>query len=224
MVFLPGFLCDERLWAHQLKALLPYIPCTVVDLRRKQSLQEMVQAVQALPYPKFTLVGFSMGGYIAQAFAVQHPERIHQLVLIGATGAELSEREYKARSRMKSLLQKVAYAGLSEAELKFYLHPQSYENPEIREIIRAMAASNSSEMYLHQMNATLDRKDFKPQLNSLHFPMTLIAGAQDKMAPREQIEAFHRAMPLSKLFLLENCGHFVPLEKPQELSQILSQL
>lgn len=163
-----------------------------------------------------------MGGYIAQAFAVHFPERLRQLVLVGATGAALSEKEYRARARMKSLLQKVAYAGLSDIELKFYLHPKSYENTEIRETIRAMAASNTSAMYLGQMAATLDRQDFKSQLNSLPCPITLIGGAQDKMAPKEQLQEFHQAVTHSQLHLIEGCGHFVPLEKPEELNQILS--
>lgn len=165
-----------------------------------------------------------MGGYIAQAFAVRFPERLHQLVLIGATGAALSEKEYKARVRMKSLLQNVAYAGLSDTELKFYLYPKSYENAEIRETIRAMAASNTSEMYLGQMNATLDRQDFRSALNALKCSINLIGGVQDKMAPKEQLQEFHQAVTHSQLRLIDGCGHFVPLEKPQELNQILSTI
>lgn len=221
IVFLPGFLCDERLWAHQLKVFMPLAPCTVVDFRYMTSADAMVKAVKALPYPHFHLVGFSMGSYIAQAFAVRFPERLRQLVLVGATGAGLSEKEYKGRVRMKSLLRTVAYAGLSDIELKFYLHPKSYDCAEIRETIQAMASSNTSEMYLGQMAATLDRQDFKEELNSLNSPITLIGGMQDKVAPKEQLEAFHQAVSHSRLHFIDGCGHFVPLEKPDELNQIL---
>lgn len=224
IVFLPGFLCDERLWTHQLKAFMPLAPCTVVDLRHKTSVQGMVEAIQALPYPHFHLVGFSMGGYIAQAFAVQSPERLRTLVLIGSSGAVLSEKEYTGRKRMKSLLQNVAYAGLSDLELKYYLHPKAYASEEIRETVRAMAASNTSEMYLGQMNATLDRVDFKSQLQLLKVPITMVSGIQDKLAPREQVQAFHQALPHSHLHLLDECGHFVPLEKPSELNRILNEI
>lgn len=224
IVLVPGFLCDERLWSYQLRFLSPSAPCTVVDLRNKKTLKEMVQALRAIPFPQFHLIGFSMGGYVSQAFAAQYPERLHQLILIGTTGASLSEKAIKARTRMKSLLEKVEYAGLSDAELKIYLHPKSYEKPEVRETVRAMAASNTSEMYLGQMSATLDRRDFKPQLSQFKHQITLIGGAEDKMAPPEQMEALHQALPKSRLHLIAECGHFVPLEKPQELNDLLFEV
>lgn len=221
IVFLPGFLCDERMWAHQVKVFSAQAPCMVVDLRMKATLHDMVEALRAVPFAKFNLVGFSMGAYVAQAFAIQSADRINELVLIGATGDKLGDKEYNARVKMKSLLKNTAYAGMSDAELKYFLYPYAYDVPEIRDLVRDMAASNTSEMYLNQMLSTLDRQDFKARLAALHFPITLIGGALDKLAPRTQVEEFHRAVPRSRLEILEGCGHFVPLEKPAELDHIL---
>ncbi|MBO9665557.1 MAG: alpha/beta hydrolase [Bdellovibrio sp.] len=223
VVFLPGFLCDERLWQHQQESLSEVASCEVVDLRNRRNLQEMLAALDKVPVKKLHLVGFSMGAYVAQVFATQNPDRIGHLVLIGSTGTALPDAEIKTRLQMKTLLQKASFKGLSDRELRHYLHPDAYANPEIANVVREMAASNTSEMYLNQMMATLDRHDLRIQLNSLKFPMTLVGGVQDMITPKDKIEAFHKAVRRSKLHLIEGAGHFVPLEKPTELNQILLQ-
>ncbi len=81
---------------------------------------------------------------------------------------------------MRSVLKKVAFGGLSQRELKHYLHPEALANDTIRNTVLDMAASNSTEMYLNQMNATLDRQDLKMALNSFKFPITLVGGAKIK--------------------------------------------
>lgn len=162
-------------------------------------------------------------GLVAQAFATQEPTRLESLVLIGATGGSLPEVEIKSRSQMKSILQRTEYKGLSDRELKYYLHPTSFENPSIVDTIRAMTASNTSEMYMGQMNATLNRDDYKTALNKLTVPITMIVGNEDRITAPQEVESFHQAVTHSKLFRVPECGHFVPLEKPEELNQILSE-
>jgi pimeloyl-ACP methyl ester carboxylesterase len=222
-IFLPGFLCDERLWQHQQEALSAVASCEVVDLRNRRNLQEMLGELDKVPVKKINLIGFSMGAYVAQVFAAQNPDRIGHLVLIGSTGTSLPDSEIKVRLQMKTLLQKASYKGLSDRELSHYLHPDAFANPAIANVVREMAAANTSEMYLNQMMATLDRHDMRIQLNSYKFPMTLVGGAQDRITPKDKIEAFHKAVLRSKLHLIEGAGHFVPLEKPAELNQILLQ-
>jgi pimeloyl-ACP methyl ester carboxylesterase len=220
VILLPGFLCDQRLWKFQ-KILWASRPSMIIDLRHCKTLTEMVHLVEPAPYERFILVGFSMGAYVAQVFATQYPTRIEQLVLIGATGSSLPDVEIKGRMQMKSILQHSEYKGLSERELKHYLHPKSFENTTIKKTVQEMTASNTSEMYLGQMIATLEREDYKATLNSLHFPITMIVGDEDKITLPQEVELFHQAIPRSQLFRIPECGHFVPLEKPEELNQIL---
>ncbi|QDK44416.1 hypothetical protein DOM22_04215 [Bdellovibrio sp. ZAP7] len=220
VVCLPGFLCDERLWTYQ-KDLLAEIDCSFADLRKASNLNQMLDTIdKSFPGP-MTLLGFSMGGYVAQVFATQFPHRVAELILIGTTGSPLTDVEVKIRIQTRNLLKKVAFGGIASSQLKHYLHPDALENSEIRQLILDMAASNNTEMYLNQMNATLDRRDLKMNLNSLKIPITLIGGVDDQIAPKEKMEAFSRAIPRARLHMIEGAGHFIPLEKPDELNAIL---
>lgn len=223
-VLLPGFLCDERLWVNQVTVLSKQHEAHVVDLRHCKSLDEMIDAVAARPWSQFTLVGFSMGGYVAQAFAARFPERIKSLFLIATNGGSLSDFEITTRSRMESILKNARYKGISEKELRRYIHPDSWSNPQISEVIYAMSAANTSEMYLGQMKATLHRQDFKPALEKLHFPVIIIGGAEDRVVPQEEVQALHQAISRSEMHLLSPCGHYVPLEKPEELTALLQKI
>ncbi|WP_413560240.1 alpha/beta fold hydrolase [Bdellovibrio sp. HCB209] len=221
VVCLPGFLCDERLWTYQ-KEVLKSHDTKFLDLRFASNLNQMIADIAQAHTDPFTIIGFSMGAYVAQVFATLYPEKVQQLILIGATGSPLTDVEYKARIQTRNILRKVSYGGLSTKELKHYLHPNALENETIRTLILQMAASNNTEMYLNQMNATLERQDLKMSLNGLRFPVTLIGGAQDQIAPRTKMESFHKAIPRSTLHIIEESGHFIPLEKPEEVSAIFA--
>ncbi len=220
VVCLPGFLCDERLWTYQ-KEVLAGVNCSYADLRMASNLNQMLEIIDnSFPAP-LTLVGFSMGAYVAQVFATQFPHRVAQMILIGTTGSPLTDVEIKIRIQTRNMLKKVAFGGIASSQLKHYLHPDALDNDEIRNLILQMAASNNTEMYLNQMNATLDRRDLKMNLNSLKIPITLVGGVDDQIAPKEKMEAFNRAIPHSRLHMIEGAGHFIPLEKPKELNAIL---
>jgi pimeloyl-ACP methyl ester carboxylesterase len=220
VVCLPGFLCDDRLWTYQ-KEILASVPCAYPDLRMATNLNQMLDAINETFGAPLTLIGFSMGAYVAQVFATQFPHRVEQMILIGTTGSPLTDVEVKIRIQTRNLLKKVSFGGISSKQLQHYLHPEALENEDIRNLILQMAASNNTEMYLNQMNATLDRKDLKMHLNSMKFPITLVGGAQDQIAPKEKLEGFNRAIPRSHLHMIEGAGHFIPLEKPEELNAIL---
>lgn len=220
VVCLPGFLCDERLWTYQKEGLSTY-DCKFLDLRFASNLNQMVDSILRAHDKPMSIIGFSMGAYVAQVFATLYPDHVRQLILLGATGSPLTDVEYKVRVQTRNILRKVSYGGLNPNELKHYLHPHALANESIRDLILKMASSNNTEMYLNQMNATLERQDLKMSLNGLRFPVTLIGGAQDEIAPKAKMEAFHKAIPRSTLYMIEEAGHFTPLEKPEEVSAIL---
>ena len=219
VVFLPGFLCDARLWAGE-QDRLPH-PSRVVDLRFCESLEEMVAEVASVDFARFHLVGFSMGGYVAKAFAAKHGEKLASLTIVAASGAPLSPAEKAAREKMEGLLKHARYKGISERELPRYLHPDALAKPGIGSLIREMSADNSSAMYVNQMRATLDRVSFADALKGAKMPITLVAGAEDRVVPLSEIQALHQALPGSRLEVVEACGHYVPLEKPERLHEIL---
>lgn len=213
-VFLPGTLCDERIF----KDLLPlFNPHFVVDLRHSDSIEDMVMKVAEVPYEKFVLIGFSMGGHVAQEFALKYPQRVERLVVIASSseGYPADERQIVVDSL--PLIEKGKFNGITDVRLKVYLHPNSYENLSIRKTIHDMAGPDAKEVYLRQIKATLDRRDLRPQMKDLKVPTFFVAGEDDKIVRVEAMQRAHDNLIGSEFLAIFDCGHFVPLERPDVL-------
>ena len=80
VVYLPGLMCDARLWAPQV-ASLPYA-AVHADTTRADNFGQMARQVLAAAPPRFALAGLSMGGILAFEIWRQAPERVTHLALL----------------------------------------------------------------------------------------------------------------------------------------------
>jgi pimeloyl-ACP methyl ester carboxylesterase len=80
LLFLPGLLCDGRLWRDQVEALAG-TRCVVADLTHDDSLGGMAErALRALPAEaRLSVCGLSMGGYVAFEIMRRAPGRVARL-------------------------------------------------------------------------------------------------------------------------------------------------
>ena len=171
IVFLPGTLCDERMWSFQQKE---FADSCVVNLRTQKTVAEMLSSVRAVPYDKFVLVGFSLGGYIAQEFALSDPERVAHLVLMGSSAEEYPKREREVALSARPFIEKGLFKGITDKRLREFLHPDSYAKAELRDLIHSMSGADAGEVYLRQTDATINRPNLSEELKKLNCPLTAI--------------------------------------------------
>jgi pimeloyl-ACP methyl ester carboxylesterase len=223
IVFIPGTLCDERIWAQQAAALSHRFLTPIVDIRTCRNLEEMLARIDQIPAGRFHLAGFSMGGYLAQLFALRAPERVESLALVAADTGPLSEKTRAFRARTIDLLSRAKFKGMNPNELQKYVHPDSLANPQVTETILAMSATYSSEQYIDQMRATIDRQDVSAELDALKLSTLIVAGEDDRVVRVEELKELHAQLSGSEFLSLPRCGHYVPLEKAEELTARLAQ-
>ena len=86
IAFACAHMTDERLFAHQLAALGASHDCRVFVFREQDSLAAMADEICArMPQPRFTLMGLSLGGYVAFELVRRALPRLARLVLIDTT-------------------------------------------------------------------------------------------------------------------------------------------
>lgn len=221
LVLLPGFLCDERLWNPLIPVFSEYYGVQTVDLKHATNLEAMINEIVKIPAATFHLVGFSMGGYIAEVFCSQFPERVQSLSLIAANVGALSEKSRAARLKMVGLLKHGKYRGISEKEIDRYIHPDFLKDPQVVNPILEMSAGFSSEQYINQTLATIDRVDLGDSLNQQSFPVQIVAAANDRVVSLESLQNRHREISRSEFHVIDHCGHYVPLEQPAQLGQLV---
>jgi len=104
IVFVPGLLCDDRIWRDQSLALADLAPTTIADVTQDDSIAGMVARLLAEAPPTFTLVGISMGGYVAFEVLRQAKERVTALALFDTSAApDTPARAAERRATLKSI-------------------------------------------------------------------------------------------------------------------------
>ena len=82
LILLPGLLCDDALWAHQVTHLADVAIPQVADLCGADTLPMMAAAILQQAPDQFALAGLSMGGYLALEIIRQAPGRVLRLALL----------------------------------------------------------------------------------------------------------------------------------------------
>ena len=89
------------------------------------------------------------------------------------------------------------------------------------EAFDAMAERVGLETYIRQQKAIMSRSDRRDLLSEITIPATVICGRQDKATPLPWNEEIASAIPGASLHVIETAGHLTPMERPEEVTEIL---
>jgi pimeloyl-ACP methyl ester carboxylesterase len=223
VVFLPGMLCDERIWSYQMERLQEICTPLFVDLTKQSSLDGMLSAIDKVEQDSFDLIGFSMGGYVAMEYLLKNKHRVNKIALIGASqkGYTEEEKQQQIIAIDNVIAGHGAYKGLSGALLRQFVHNDNLMNKPILELIHDMSEQAGTNVFVNQRLATLDRKDRTEELKEILPESTLLViGEDDKRVRRVDMEELANTIN-SKLIIIDKSGHMVPLEQPAVLTDIL---
>jgi 2-succinyl-6-hydroxy-2,4-cyclohexadiene-1-carboxylate synthase len=214
---LPGTMCDQRLWQGCIKHFPENIELIHLAIPIGNSIDEIVTALEKqLPKEKVNLAGFSLGGYIASAYALKYPEKIHKLLLISNMSYSLPEYELKGRNRTIAYLKTHGYAGIPTKRITALLDSSKQNSLEIINCVRDMDTSLGKETLIHQLTVTTQRENLLIKLPKLPFPVQFLIGDSDSLVKLSRIEAILGESKRVSLVVLSNTGHMLPLEQPQK--------
>lgn len=239
LVLIMGIGYDASLWAlQQIGPLSEHFRTIVFDNRdagrssqatEPYSIGDMADDLAALldglGIDKAHVVGLSMGGMIAQEFALRHPHRLDRLVLTG-TGAATARVQFDAISSWR-FVKAADPAGMHFAGQQFnWLFSETFRrNPEAVEQTLQLLGSNphpmTTEAFDRQAEAYL-RHDALDRLHAVTAPTLVIAGERDRLTPPWICQEVADAIPGATLALIDGPGssHVLPLERPEAFNQL----
>jgi len=221
-LFLPGTMCDHRLWQACWASLPTDVETNFLPLHTIDHFEALNAHIQQHLTNSFShLIGFSMGAYYALKFALAYPHQIKSLVLIGTSAKGLPEEELKMREYALQYLREVPYNGISQARIRQMVHPSRMTDATVVDIIKAMDQSLGKEVLIQQLEATSRRISLMDQLAELDIPVMLIGAEEDVLVPAQDLLEMYHELSDGKLELIQNAGHMIPLEYPEKLAELL---
>src|ERR1044072_4466510 len=188
----------------------------LVNYRIRTYVDFLDQFCKQLGIERASLVGNSMGGWIATAFTAAFPDRVDKLVLGDAAGyrppKDLDTRSFyglnpTTREGMKVLVAKVFYN-------KLFLTDAAIDQA----IATRLAAGDG--YTINSITESIIRgEDFLDDaVKTIKRPTLIIWGRQDGLVPLAEGEHFNKDIAGSKLVVFDQCGHMPNVEKPAEFN------
>ncbi len=234
IVLLHGFPLTREIWNAQADALSKTHRVVLPDLRgmgrssaphgpylMEALAGDIAAALDALGIERATIVGHSLGGYVALAFARMYVERVSRLALVGARlGEDTPER---ARDR-EALADRIEAASSIEPAVEAFL-PQMLgpdAPPDLRARVGGIMRESGPIGAAAMLRGMAVRSSSEDIAGDIGVPVLVIAGASDPYLRPAEAAATAAAFPSGRLMTFERSGHLPMLEEPEQTNATLA--
>jgi len=181
--------------------------------------RDLAGLLDALGVARAHVVGLSMGGVMAQRFALDFPDRVRSLVLL-STSSEVGEKAVAFWNRLADLVER---HGLSERVMdatRSFSPAFAAAHPDV---VRAHSRPGDNDPAAYAATArAMSRYGWTAELRNVNVPALVVHGLADQLTPPGGGVKLARALPHARLLLLPEVGHFVPVEQPLLFASIVA--
>lgn len=232
MVLLHGYPLDHQIWDDVTPLLADTFELIIPDLRgfggsstvdsfsaMEDYAADIAALLDQLEIQKAAIVGHSMGGYVALAFARLYPDRVTGLGLVSSQ--VLADPPDRKEGRYKTAAE-VADKGI--AGVVAAMTPKFTSDARLQEMAKRVMEGQQPAGYIGALKAMAERVDSTPLLSSINFPVVLVHGDADALIPIDRAREVKSAVPGAHLVEVSGAGHVPMLEDPQKTAEALKQL
>lgn len=205
------------------------------DLRAKAA-SWLTGLIDALGVDTINVIGCSMGGFFALAFATAHPERVTRLVLTGSApglfyrfplfyhllaSPAIGRRMSRMRFRDRESFRRRIYAPL-------VAYPDRIPDALLDVTRAAWELPGASDTRYAELRSLVTTRGLRPdfrmrdELAALNIPTLFVWGAHDHLAPPELAENLVRGMSTAELVLIEDAGHIPHIDQPKRVAEVIN--
>jgi len=232
LVLLHGYPLDHHLWDDVAPLLEDTFELILPDLRgfgesttvdspftMDDYASDIAGLLDQLGIQKTAIVGHSMGGYVALAFARLYPERVSGLGLVSsqvlADPPDRKEGRYKSAADVSDK----GIGGVVET-----MTPKFTSDEPLQAFARETMERQQPAAFIGALKAMAERIDSTPLLSSFKFPVVIIHGEADALIPIDRAREVKKAIPHAHLVELNGAGHMPMMEAKEETAIALKHL
>lgn len=217
-LLIPGLNSTPEVFRHLVPALWPYGPVTVANHTEGDGIAGIAAGILRDAPPRFALLGFSLGGYLAFEMVRQAPGRVVKLCLLDTTARPDTPEATAKRQERIAIVRNGGFSKTLDGAFEDAVHPDHQGRAELRALSKAMSLAVGAETYIRHQEAIMARADSRPTLASIRVPTAVVVGDSDKITPPEMAREMADRIAGATLTVVERAGHLAVLEQPEAVN------
>lgn len=227
IIFSHGWMDNSSGWKSQIEFFSRKHKVVVYDQRghgesdkpkKDYSIQtlsnDLFGLVKHLNLEKVTIIGHSMGGMTAQVFALDHPEKVSKLVLVGTT----AKMAFSMRLQLWIMMNIFPYESFARGAID-----TKYYEPSDQVIKEAMDRALKTPKYAAYECCIEFTKnyDIREKVSKIKAPTLIIVGEKDSVTPVEMSQFLNREIKDSKIHIMKNSKHMPMIDNSKRFDEIV---
>ena len=231
VVLLHGYPLDHSIW----NSIIPLLKSTRIiapDLRgmghspvltgtatMRDMAEDIAYLLDSLQIEQAVIVGHSMGGYVALAFAHAFPHRLLGLGLVATQARPDSTEGRQARLKSAEEVSRKGVKVVAEAML-----PKLTVREDVSSAISDIILRTHPMGIMSVLRGMAEREDAQEWLSEITVPTVVVAGSQDLLMPLDRSKEMVRLLNRAWLVEIPNAGHMPMMEEPQAVADAILAL
>ncbi len=220
ILWIPGLLCTERLFNYQINNLDDIANHEVFVIKTYDEIKKAANYIlENSEFDNFSIVGFSMGGYIALEILKQDPKRVKNLCIVNSSHKVDSDARKQTRLKSIEAAQKGKFIGMGDSLFSSMVYDKT--KTDVKDAVNQMALEISVDSFINQQKLILSRTDSSKALQDFEGKSLFIAGKRDNITPMQLHYEMKELSKKGSIAVVEESGHLSPLEQPQAVSSVI---
>ncbi|WP_027856328.1 alpha/beta fold hydrolase [Marinobacterium jannaschii] len=235
VVLIHGVGLDKSMWGGQLVGLSPSYQIIAYDMLGhgdsaipgddtclKEYATQLKELLDHLGLEKALVIGFSMGGLVARAFALHYPQYLNGLVILNSVFNRTEEQRSGVMARTREVAIKGPAANVETALKRWFSEEYAASSPAQINAVRNRVLSNDHQGYLktYQLFASEDNY-MVDQLKEIQAPTLVMTGELDPGSTPQMARDMAALIPNAKACVIDDERHMMPMESPKRVNEKL---